>query len=135
MFNNLNKMKNPFFYFLTLLLFTYCNPVRENNSLPFFKNLVWGDEFNYEGEINRSLWHLQTIPIDNGSWANNELQHYTENIKNCFVKDGYLNRDDALKLAEEDNEIRMETIDNFCRIVNLDTEEILLKIQNLKKRY
>ena len=91
MFNNLNKMKNPFFYFLTLLLFTYCNPVRENNSLPFFKNLVWGDEFNYEGEINRSLWHLQTIPIDNGNWANNELQHYTENIKNCFVKDGYLN--------------------------------------------
>ena len=91
MFNNLNKMKNPFFYFLTLLIFTYCNPVRENNSLPFFKNLVWGDEFNYEGEINRSLCHLQTIPIDNGNWANNELQHYTENIKNCFVKDGYLN--------------------------------------------
>ena len=84
-------MKKALFYFSTSLLFIYCNPEKEKNTLPIFKNLVWGDEFNYEGKINQSLWHLQTIPIDNGSWANNELQHYTENIKNCFVKDGYLN--------------------------------------------
>ena len=58
-----------------------------------------------------------------------------DNYRSNQIRDGYLKRDDALKLAEEDNEIRMETIDNFCRIVNLDTEEILLKIQNLKKRY
>ena len=91
MFNILNKMKKTLFYFLTSLLFIYCNSEEEKNSLPFFNNLVWSDEFDYEGEINQSLWHLQTVPIDNGSWANNELQHYTENIKNCFVRDGMLN--------------------------------------------
>ena len=84
-------MKKALFYFSTSLLFIYCNPEKKTHTLPIFKNLVWGDEFNYEGKINQSLWHLQTIPIDNGSWANNELQHYTENIKNCFVKDGSLN--------------------------------------------
>lgn len=91
MFNNYNKMKKTLFCFLTSLIFICCNPKKEKNSLPVFKNLVWGDEFNYEGEINQSLWHLQTIPIANGSWANDELQHYTEDIKNCFVKDGFLN--------------------------------------------
>ena len=64
-------MEKAFFYFLTSLLFIYCNPKKEKKTLPVFKNLVWGDEFNYEGEINRSLWHHQTVPIDNGSWANN----------------------------------------------------------------
>ena len=84
-------MKKALFYFSISLMFIYCNHEKEKNSLPVFKNLVWGDEFDYEGKINRSLWHLQTIPIDNGNWANNELQHYTKNIKNCFVKDGSLN--------------------------------------------
>ena len=84
-------MKKTLFYFLTSLLFIYCNSEEEKNSLPVFNNLVWSDEFDYEGGINQSLWHLQRVPIDNGSWANNELQHYTENIKNCFVRDGMLN--------------------------------------------
>tara|TARA_B100000676_G_C17815343_1_gene699684 strand:- start:31 stop:855 length:825 start_codon:yes stop_codon:yes gene_type:complete len=84
-------MKKTLFYFLTSLLFIYCNSEEEKNSLPVFNNLVWGDEFNYDGEINQSLWHLQRVPIDNGSWANNELQHYTENIKNCFAREGMLN--------------------------------------------
>ena len=90
MFNNHNKKKKTLFCFLTSLIFICCNPNKDKNSLPVFKNLVWGDEFNCEGGINRSLWHLQTIPIANRSWANNELQHYTEDIKNCFVKDGLL---------------------------------------------
>ncbi len=58
-------------------MFIYCKPKKEKISIPNFNNLVWSDEFNYEGGIDQSLWHLQTIPIDNGSWANNELQHYT----------------------------------------------------------
>ena len=84
-------MKKALFYILTLLLFIYRKPKKEKISIPNFNNLVWSDEFNYQGGIDQSLWHLQTIPIDNGSWANNELQHYTENIKNCFVKNGVLN--------------------------------------------
>ena len=55
MFNILNKMKKTLFYFLTSLLFIYCNSEEEKNSLPFFNNLVWSDEFDYEGEINQSL--------------------------------------------------------------------------------
>ena len=50
--------------------------------------LVWHDEFDYDGKIDQNKWHHQIIPPNNGSWWNNEVQHYTNNIKNSFVSDG-----------------------------------------------
>ena len=52
--------------------------------------LVWNDEFNYEGAPSDEKWHLQYIPIINGGWANNEEQHYTTRRENSFVSDGTL---------------------------------------------
>jgi hypothetical protein len=34
--------------------------------------LVWNDEFNYEGAPSDQKWHLQYIPIIEGGWANDE---------------------------------------------------------------
>ena len=39
MFNILNKMKKTSIYFLTSLLFIYCNSEEEKNSLPFL--IIW----------------------------------------------------------------------------------------------
>ena len=50
--------------------------------------LVWHDEFDYDGQLDQDKWHQQIIPPNNGSWWNNEVQHYTNNIKNSFVSDG-----------------------------------------------
>tara|TARA_Y100001935_G_C17299212_1_gene508079 strand:+ start:48 stop:872 length:825 start_codon:yes stop_codon:yes gene_type:complete len=77
-------------YLLCFIITISCEKKIENNEIPAFENLVWGDEFNYNGKINDSLWFNQTIPIDKGGWANNELQHYTNNLENCFVKNGIL---------------------------------------------
>ena len=52
--------------------------------------IVWNDEFNYEGAPSDEKWHLQYIPIDQGGWANNEKQHYTKRRENSFVSDGTL---------------------------------------------
>ena len=32
--------------------------------------LVWNDEFDYEGPPSAEKWHLQTLPIFGGNWAN-----------------------------------------------------------------
>jgi len=50
--------------------------------------MVWHDEFDYDGKLDQDKWHHQIIPPNNGSWWNNEVQHYTNNIKNSFVSDG-----------------------------------------------
>jgi beta-glucanase (GH16 family) len=52
--------------------------------------LVWNDEFDYEGAPSAAKWHLQTLPIFGGGWANNEQQHYTDRQTNATVSDGTL---------------------------------------------
>jgi beta-glucanase (GH16 family) len=52
--------------------------------------LVWADEFDYEGPVDPNRWHHQVIPIQGDSWANNELQHYTDRTDNSSVSGGIL---------------------------------------------
>ena len=52
--------------------------------------LVWNDEFNYEGTPSSEKWHHQYIPLFNGGWANDEKQHYTARLDNSFVSEGTL---------------------------------------------
>lgn len=56
---------------------------------PIFE-LVWGDEFDYEGTPAADKWHFQVEPITDSGWANNELQHYTSRLDNAGVSDGTL---------------------------------------------
>ena len=51
-------------------------------------DLVWNDEFNYEGAPLDSRWHLQYKPILGWGWANDEKQHYTTRRDNSYVSDG-----------------------------------------------
>lgn len=53
-----------------------------------FSKLIWSDEFNYTGAPDPTKWAYETGA---SGWGNNELQYYTNNIKNAFVADGMLN--------------------------------------------
>jgi beta-glucanase (GH16 family) len=55
-----------------------------------YKQLVWSDEFDYNGAIDPAKWHHQTKIPDGGSWYNGEVQHYTNELKNSFVENGVL---------------------------------------------
>ena len=55
-----------------------------------FATLVFSDEFDNEGRPDDQKWHHQVIPPNNGSWHNDELQHYTDRPENSFVNDGSL---------------------------------------------
>lgn len=49
-------------------------------------DLVWSDEFDYEGLPDETKWGYD---VGGSGWGNNELQYYTDD-KNAFVKDGKL---------------------------------------------
>ncbi|MEQ8925890.1 MAG: family 16 glycosylhydrolase [Fulvivirga sp.] len=53
--------------------------------------LVWADEFDNNGEVCSDNWHHQTQLIAGDSWANGEVQHYTDRIENSYVEEGFLN--------------------------------------------
>ena len=55
-----------------------------------YNQLVWSDEFDYNGAIDPTKWHHQTQIPAGGNWYNGEVQHYTNELNNSFVKNGVL---------------------------------------------
>ena len=49
--------------------------------------LVWSDEFNYEGAPDSTKWNFE---IGASGWGNNELQYYTDRLENARVEDSVL---------------------------------------------
>jgi beta-glucanase (GH16 family) len=58
------------------------------------------DEFNYTGAPNSAMWGYDT---GGSGWGNNELQYYTNDIKNAYVSNGVLTIA-ALKENKENRE-------------------------------
>ena len=56
-----------------------------------YSNLVWSDEFDTNGAVNATKWYHQTQLPAGGSWFNNEVQHYTNQLTNSSVNAGFLN--------------------------------------------
>ncbi len=57
---------------------------------PAHYQLVWNDEFEYDGLPDSTRWSFDTKGNDTG-WGNNELQFYTASqLKNAFVANGCL---------------------------------------------
>lgn len=53
----------------------------------FAEEPVWADEFDYEGAPDAQKWGYD---IGGSGWGNNELQYYTDDIKNASVANGLL---------------------------------------------
>ena len=59
-------------------------------SYTFNNELVWSDEFDQDGPVSQDKWNVETIPPNNGSWWNGELQFYTDKEDNIIVEEGLL---------------------------------------------
>jgi beta-glucanase (GH16 family) len=51
-------------------------------------SLVWSDEFSENG-LDLTLWNQET-GNGSGGWGNNELEYYTNSLKNTFISNGNL---------------------------------------------
>ncbi len=65
------------------------------NQDPVFDQLVWSDEFDGQSGVSVDLddtkWFKQTYPFLGGqSWANGEVQHYTDRMENSYISNGTL---------------------------------------------
>ena len=85
--------KYQFFPLLIILFFFGCkqSDSKMSNTDPW--QLVWSDEFEYEGLPDPSKWAFE---VGDGcpelcGWGNNEFQYYTkDSLKNARVTDGHL---------------------------------------------
>ena len=65
-------------------------PNNPTQSYSFNNELVWSDEFDQDGTVSQDKWNVETIPPNNGSWWNGELQFYTDKEDNIIVEEGLL---------------------------------------------
>src|SRR6478672_7848237 len=83
-------------FLVTAALLASAEPRAADNPPAGWK-LTWGDEFDGK-ELDRTKWDFD---LGNGfydygadqwisGWGNGELQYYTREAENCFIKDGML---------------------------------------------
>lgn len=71
-------------FFTTIILLGWHVPVLAQDTCNY---VVWEDEFDVDGGPEITKWGYDT---GGGGWGNNELQTYTSNRNNSYIKDGKL---------------------------------------------
>jgi beta-glucanase (GH16 family) len=72
---------------------------KEIKEWKFEANPSWADEFNNAGKPDPEKW---SYDIGGSGWGNNELQYYTDELRNAASANGYLTIT-AIKEKKEDN--------------------------------
>ncbi len=90
--------KKIFAFIVAGFMLLACN-IKETKNSEFYENvttptgsweLVWNDEFDYNGLPDSTKWNFDTKGNEYG-WGNNEAQYYTANdTSNAFVENGVL---------------------------------------------
>ena len=74
-----------------------------------FDTLIWSDEFNGSGAINKEKWFHQTKLPPGGSWWGGLINHYTNRQDNSFLKNGHLNLVAKKEVFKDQGEIKKYT--------------------------
>ena len=157
-FNTLNKIKLFFWYSLQFLKNPhYLNHSLIDNIIGFYSSFIHKDDalhlYNYinydEDKINQTLKSIGFLAdesygenqwrVGDGQTAFTNFIYYNiggfsefDNYRSNQIREGLLTREDAIIKSKNDNKTRFQTIDNFCRIIGASTEDILLRILNIK---
>jgi beta-glucanase (GH16 family) len=94
--NRMNKIKIFLVNLIWITALFSCSTAVKNNDFQTIKTssgeweLIWNEEFNYEGLPDSTKWSFDVDGNDSG-WGNNEKQYYTKADKrNAWVQDGFL---------------------------------------------
>ena len=161
-YNLFNKFRMLYWYSLQFLLNPkYINPalfdnfkgfiysfVRRDSFLHFYNYEPWNEktiikvlneEYNWKDDISygKNQWRM-----GDGQTAFNNFVYYTiagfseyDNFRSNQIREGLISREEALKLCEEDNRTRYDTLKNFSDIIGFNLDDVLSKISCLPKLY
>ena len=161
-YNAINKLKMFIFYSSQFLLNpSYINSalfdnfngflasfVRKENFLHFFNYVKWDEdeikrvlknEYDWESDISygKNQWRM-----GDGQTAFNNYIYYNvagfseyDNFRSNQIREGLINRDQAIKLTQEDNKFKYDTLKNFSEIIGFNLDEVLSQIQCIPKLY
>ncbi len=158
----LNKLKMLYWYSLQFILNpNYINSalldnfdgflasfVRKDDFLHLYNFEPWNEnlmiktlneEYNWTDDISygKNQWRM-----GDGQTAFNNYVYYTlagfseyDNFRSNQIREGLITRSDAIKLCEEDNKIKYDTLKNFSDVIGFNLDNVLSKISSLEKLY
>ena len=80
--------------------------------------------------------------MGDGQTAFNNFVYYTiagfsefDNFRSNQIREGILNREEALELCQKDNKIKYDTLKNFSEVIGFNLDNVLSRINCLEKLY
>ncbi|HAD88145.1 MAG TPA: hypothetical protein DCG48_12350 [Rhodospirillaceae bacterium] len=150
-------------YYLSQYLLNprYINESFFDSVRSFFTSFLFKDDFLYlyeyidwdEREIDRTLRDLYDWQSDSGYGRNqwrmgdgqtaftNYIFHAVagfsefDNFRSNQIREGLIERDEALKLVEEDNQPKWGALEYFAYVIGINLDEVLARINNIPKLY
>ena len=122
--------------------------VRKENFMHFYNYIDWNEEeikkvlkeeYDWESDISygKNQWRM-----GDGQTAFNNFIYYTvagfseyDNFRSNQVREGLISRDEATRLAEEDNKFKYNTLKNFSEIIGFNLEDVLSQVQCIPKLF
>jgi hypothetical protein len=122
--------------------------INRDDFLYLFQYLPWDERqiesllaTEYGWESDRSYGQNQWRMGD-GQTAFTNYIYYTvagfsefDNFRSNQVREGMLGREEALRLAEQDNVPKWETLRYFAQVIGLNLDEVLREVNNIPKLY
>ena len=87
----------------------------------------------FDNEYGKNQWRMGDGHVGFTNFIYYYLGGFSEydNLRSNQIREGLITREQGEKLVEQDNVLRIENIDNFCRLIGLNTEEIISKIHRI----
>lgn len=158
----INKLKLFFWYSKEFLLnYKYINKFMFDNLLSFYYSFFFKTndiylynylkfderkveellvkEYNYEfdSKFGTSQWRQGDLHVAFMNYVFLEVAGFTEkdNYRSNQIREGYLDRQQALEKIDADNYVNPLLIKEFCDVININFYDVLKKIQKIDKRY
>ena len=157
-----NKLKMLYWYSLQFILNPYyinsalidnfdgflASFVRKDDFLHLYNYEPWNEklmtkilneEYNWTDDISygENQWRM-----GDGQTAFNNFVYFTlagfseyDNFRSNQIREGLITRSEAIKLCDEDNKIKYDTLKNFSDVIGFNLDNVLSKISSLDKLY
>ena len=157
-----NKLKMLYWYSLQFILNPYyinsalidnfdgflASFVRKDDFLHLYNYEPWNEklmtkilneEYNWTDDISygKNQWRM-----GDGQTAFNNFVYFTlagfseyDNFRSNQIREGLITRSEAIKLCDEDNKIKYDTLKNFSDVIGFNLDNVLSKISSLDKLY
>ena len=122
--------------------------IKKENALHLFKYIEWNEKEmgetleNEYGWISDKSYGKNQWRMGDGQTSFNNFIYYHmagfseyDNFRSNQIREGLIDRNEALKLCEQDNSIKFDTLKNFSEIIGFNLDEVLTKIVCIPKLY